>query len=347
MGFNVDRHVVIGGFDAELLKTSLPGVPFVATHVKGHNGVFLFIDEGIRREAAPIGLPPPYDALDSLHQVLSSAGATVAFSRDLVILNLKLSELFGGKVLSIDSNDDQRDLAVESANGSLVRINFKTEDTEFVVEHGQIHVHPLITESDDQITLNPSLFSDGPYILHGRDKAETYDVNRIARASLRSFLDTQHDVVEILLEDLSHEDEHLVVRHEGRASSHGPGSETPLDDVEPLQIAEFVIDSDQHRRFGLGIDFTIGWIDELVESIGSIKDACADWVATRGDDAGLIRLTVEAAAADHAEIDALIRVTFAQGEAPAPPLHMTDLDVTIRDPIADTTVHYTLRSGPT
>ena len=342
MGFNVDRHVVMEGFDAESLKNSFPGVPFVATRITGYHGVFLYIDVGTRAEATPIRLAAPYDSLDSLYEILKSAGATVAFSRDLVILNLEISRLFRSAVLSIDSNDDQRDLTVESNNGSLVRINFATEDAEFLVEHGEIHVYPLITESEDEMYLDLSLFHGGDYIVHDRDRNASYDVNRIARASLRSFLRTKQDVVDILLEDLSHPDEEVIVRYEVGTTVGDMTTPGASPDIEQLRIVEFQTDPGEPIRYGLRISIAIEWIDELVESIGGIKDAYMKWLTYRRDNGISIHFTVEAAEHDHAEIDTLIREMYADSKQSSVFAQVADFTVAIVDPRSGRTVHYEL-----
>ena len=217
MGFNVNSHVVKGEFDADGLKALLPGIPFAASRIKGHDCIFLSIDVPYltRNEALAPNLPNPYAALHQLYRALEADGVAVCFNRGLANLNLKLSKLFEGSVLSIESSDDMVDFTVASACGLFTGLQFKAEDVEVVVEDGNIHIYPLVTELAETV-VDLSIFDGGPFVVHGRDRLETDDVNRIARLVLKAFLNTEHDVVDILLEDLSHEDEELIYRHDGR-----------------------------------------------------------------------------------------------------------------------------------
>ena len=120
----------------------------------------------------------------------------------------------------------------------------------------------------------------------------------------------------------------------------------PLPAADPIRILEFIDDSKTQNRYALSINLIVESPDEFIECMTYVKEAYISWLALRRDDAALFRFAVEAAARDHAEIDAWIKKIYKEEDQLSPLLHAVDFDVTIEDPTTDAVIHYVFEGVP-
>ena len=217
MGFRVETHILKAWFDGDRLARVMPMVPFCATKIREVNAVFLYMDLplAIRRQPLSPEMQNAVPALMALCGALEEVGASDCINRTFAEFNLDLSELFDTTVLSFDSNDDRKDFCISSKSGTFEALHCKADDLEILSDGTHAQIHPLIME-DEEPGIDLSIFSDNTFLVHERNEVETNDANRIARSEIQAFLNTGRDIIDILLEDLEHDDETIIYRHQAQ-----------------------------------------------------------------------------------------------------------------------------------
>jgi len=233
MGYLVEWHIPKGKFDFDVLDT-LP--PDLWTNVfEIDECEFSLIDADFRSSKIfPKSFDSKYDKLNRLYESLTKAGTYVplidagleiALNPQVVNLNLWLSNALQDEVISIQSNDDQLDLAVQSKSGSLSRLRFRAEDIEVLYENDEVHIFPLVTELGGPV-VDLKKFDNGDFTIHPREKEQTSELHEIAAEEIVSFLGIKPQTIGLATWDFDEERLRSVFTRETKAR------EVPQDRIE-------------------------------------------------------------------------------------------------------------------
>lgn len=186
MGYLVEWHIPKHKFDFDVLNRLPSGLAVSVFRIDGCDLDLVYADFAARK-FFPQQFDDKYDKLNSLYETLVEMGLYVSPYSQVVNLNLWLSQALKDEVISVVSNDDQLDLAVQSRSGSLSRLRFRTDEIEVLYENDDVQIIPFFPElSEPEVNLKN--FDNRDFIIQPREKVMSSELHEIAAEEVVSFL---------------------------------------------------------------------------------------------------------------------------------------------------------------
>ena len=211
MGYLISTNILKHNFDVEKIRALNKAVGFYVYRIPGFKETFIDLDYNWHDKKP---MDEPYSALNTLAEVIPKLHpdfcADYSFNRSIISMNLIFSLIFNSRVLTIDTDDDTRNLTVESNQGKLVKFRCLIADFEVVYSGDKVHIHPLDIDDVDPLHTDMSLFDHDDFVVHPRDREAYYNLHEIALYETRKFMNTTKNIIDLGEADSS-DYEHTVL----------------------------------------------------------------------------------------------------------------------------------------
>lgn len=196
MAYRINSHIINGPFDLSVPRGIKSQVFLRAFQIPDFSCTFFEVDYDLPHNA---DVSPPHQVLNKLTAALAQTDSNHmfahSFNASLVELNQIFSRDFNCPVLSIDSDDDLRNITVESNQGVLRKLRCLVGDLEIVYSGKKIHIYPLELEMEDDPGIDLMLFTDPAFVVHPKQDDVYHDLHKIALEETKSFLNTKQAVI--------------------------------------------------------------------------------------------------------------------------------------------------------
>lgn len=200
MGYRVGAHLVAGEADWSRLS-ALPEA--LTWSVRRHDGFY-----GIDVQRSWRAAPEPYGAMTlkgvstelpealaeprAIQAFLTRHGAQFAFPADAFNLGVQLSELLGGRLLTVWTDDDSLDFALVNEGGTPTWLRLGSHDVELTWTPGRCSVVPLEDEEGEPPNLDAGALRERiPELEVEAPRAVDPLLHRVAAAEARAFVGSE------------------------------------------------------------------------------------------------------------------------------------------------------------